>query len=65
MIPPETLRGFRDHIVEVKARVGSRTITKRGVMGPLGLKAIHITDPITGANYRIVRENIVEIREAP
>lgn len=65
MIPPETLRGFRDHIVEVKARVGSRTITKRGVMGPLGLKAVHITDPITGANYRIVRENIVEIREAP
>jgi hypothetical protein len=65
LIPPETLRGFRDHIVEVKARVGSRTITKRGVMGPLGLKAIHITDPITGANYRIVRENIVEIREAP
>ena len=64
MIPPEVLKGFRDHIVEVKARVGSRTITKRGVMGPLGLKAIHITDPITGANYRIPRENLIEVKEA-
>ena len=64
MIPPEVLKGFRDHIVEVKARVGSRTITKRGVMGPLGLKAIHITDPISGASYRIARENIIEITEA-
>ncbi len=64
MIPPETLKGFRDHMVEVKARVGKRVITKVGIMGPLGLRAIHITDPITGANYRIPRENLIEVKEA-
>lgn len=65
MIPPETLKGYRDHKVEVKARAGQRIITKVGIMGPLGLKAIHITDPITGASYRIPRENVLGIREAP
>lgn len=64
MIPPETLKGYRDHMVEVKARAGHRIITKVGIMGPLGLRAIHITDPISGANYRFPRENLIEVKEA-
>lgn len=64
MIPPQILKEYRDHKVEVKARVGKRVITKVGIMGPLGLRAIHITDPITGASYRIPRENVLNIKEA-